>query len=58
MKLLKTQNSKVLKTKVNDLEKKTPDATSSIHINQHNTDKQILEKKIGDADKKQQIKVV
>ena len=41
-----------LKTKVNNLEKKTPDATSLIHINQYNTEKQKLEKKIGDPDKK------
>ena len=34
------------KTKVNSLEKKTPNATTLIHINQHNTDK----KKIGDID--------
>ena len=34
-------------TKVNNLEKKIPDATTLIHINQYNTDKQNLEKKIG-----------
>ena len=34
-----------LKTKVNDLEKKIPDATTLTHINQYNTDKQYLEKK-------------
>ena len=34
-----------LKTKVNNLEKKTPDATTLIHINQCNTEKQKLEKK-------------
>ena len=34
-----------LKTKVNNLEKKIPDATALIHINQYNTDKQNLEKK-------------
>ena len=31
---------------------KIPDATTIIHINQYNTDKQNLEKKIGDVDKK------
>ena len=41
-----------LKTKVNNLEKKNCVATTLIHINQHNTDKQNLEKKIGDVDKK------
>ena len=33
-----------LKTKVNNLEKKILDATTLIHINQYNTDKQNLEK--------------
>ena len=41
-----------LKTKVNNLEKKIPDATTLIHINQYNTDKQYSEEKIGDVDKK------
>ena len=41
-----------LKTKVNNLEKNIPDGTALIHINQYNTDKQNLEKKIGDVDKK------
>ena len=40
-----------LKTKVNSLEKKIPDATTLIHINQCNTDKQNLQKKSGDVDK-------
>ena len=34
-----------LKTIVNNLEKKLPDATTLIHINQYNTDTQILERK-------------
>ena len=34
-----------LKTKVNKLDKKIPDATTLIHINQYNTDKHNLEKK-------------
>ena len=33
-----------LKTKVNNLEKKIPDGTSLIQINQYNTEKQNLEK--------------
>ena len=41
-----------LKTKVNTLEKKIPDATTLIHINQYSTDKQNVEKKIRDVDKK------
>ena len=41
------QNTKFNKvnTKINNLEKKIPDATTLIHINQYNTDKQNLEKK-------------
>ena len=34
------------KIKVNDIDKKIPDATSFTHINQYNTDKQNLEKKL------------
>ena len=41
-----------LKTKVNNLDEKIPDATRLIHINQYNTDKQSLEKKIKDVYKK------
>ena len=41
-----------LKTKVNNLEKKIPGKTTLIHINQCNTDKQNVEKKYGDVDKK------
>ena len=49
----------ILKTKVSNLEKTFPDATTLININQYNTDKQYVEKKIGDADKnKYQIQVV
>ena len=46
------------KTKVNNLEKKISDATTLIHINQYITNKQKLETKIGDGDKKYQIQVV
>ena len=35
----------IIKTKVNNLKKKTPDATTIIHINWYNTDKQNLERK-------------
>ena len=50
--LVKSTKFNVLKTKVNRLEKKIPDATTLIHINQYNIGKQNLEKKIGDVDKK------
>ena len=43
-----------LKTKVNILDKKFPDLTPLIHINQYNTDKQNSEKKI----RKNQMQVV
>ena len=41
-----------LETKVYYLDQKIPDTATLIHINQYNTGKQNLEKKIGDADKK------
>ena len=47
-----------LKTKVNSWEKKIPVGTTLIYINQCNTDKQTLEKKLGDVDKKYQIQEV
>ena len=47
-----------LKTKLNSLEKKILDATTLIHINQYNTDKQNLEKKLEMLIKKYQIQVV
>ena len=37
---------------VDHLDQKKPDATTSVDINQYNTDKQNLEKKIEDVDKK------
>ena len=51
-KAVKNTECNKLKKKVNNLEKKVPDATTLIHINQYSTDKQNLEKKIGDVDKK------
>ena len=50
--VVKNTKFNILKTKVNNLEKKIPDATNLIHTNQYNIDKQNLEKKIGDVDKK------
>ena len=48
------QNTKYSKvnTKINNLEKKIPNATTLIHISQYNTDKQNLDKKIKGVVKK------
>ena len=56
--VVKNKKLNTLKTKVNILEKKIPNAITLIHINQYNTDKQNLEKKIVDADKEYQVRVV
>ena len=58
MKLLKNTNFNTIKTKVNNLENKIPDATILVHINQYNTDKQNLEKEIENVGKKYKIQVV
>ena len=50
-KIVKNTKFNTLTTKVNNLDKNIPDATTLIHINQYNTDKQNLEKN-GDVDKK------
>ena len=50
-KVVKNTKYNTLKIKVNNLQKKIPDETTLIHINQYNTDKQNLEKKIGYVDK-------
>ena len=50
--VVKSTKCNTQKTKVKSLDKKTPDATTLIHINQYNTDKQNLEKKFEDIDKK------
>ena len=50
--VVKNTKFNTLKTKVNNSEKKIPDATTLTQTNQYNTDKQNLDKKIGDADKK------
>ena len=44
--VVKNTKFKLLKTKVNNLDKKIPDATTVIHINQYNTDNTILRKKL------------
>ena len=50
-KIVKNTKFNTLTTKVNNLDKNIPDATTLIHIIQYNTDKQNLEKN-GDVDKK------
>ena len=49
--VVKNTKFNAVKTKVNTLEKKIHDATTLIHINQYNTEKQNLKKKMGDIDK-------
>ena len=44
--VVKNKKLNKLKKKVNSLEKKIPDATILIHINQYNTNKKNLEKKL------------
>ena len=44
--IVKNTKFNTLKTKVNNSEKKIPDATTLIHINQCNTDKQNVEEKL------------
>ena len=51
VKVLKNIKFNTLKTKVNKLVRKIPDAITFSHINEYNTDKQNLEKKIGNVDK-------
>ena len=53
--VVKNTKFNTLTTKANSLKKKIPDATTLIYINQHNTDKPSLVKKIGNVDKKCQI---
>ena len=55
--IVKSTKFNTLKTKIIDLEKKTPDETTLIRINQYNTDKQNLDKNIGDVGEKYQIQV-
>ena len=57
-KVIENAKFNTLKTTVNSLERKIPDATTLIQLNQYNTDKQNLEKKIGDVDKKYQVRLV
>ena len=55
--IVKSTKFNTLKTKIIDLEKKTSDETTLIRINQYNTDKQNLDKNIGDVGEKYQIQV-
>ena len=54
--VVKNTKFNAVKTKVNTLEKKIHDATTLIHINQYNTEKQNLKKKMGDIDKNTRYK--
>ena len=56
--VIKNITFNTLKIKANNILKKIPDATTLIHINQYKTDKQNLEKKNADVDKKYHIQVV
>ena len=55
--VVKNTKFNTLKTKVNNLEKKTPYETALIHINQYNTDKKKLEKNLEVLIKQYQIRV-
>ena len=55
--VIKNIKLNILKTRVNKLENKISDASTSIYINECNTDKENLEKN-RDVDKKYQIQVV
>ena len=56
--VVKNTKFNTLKKKVNILEKKILNATTLVYISQYNTEKQNLEKKIGDVGKKCEIRVV
>ena len=56
--VVKNTKFNTIKIKVNNLEKKIPDRTTLIHINQHNSDKQNSEKRLERLIKKYQIQVV
>ena len=44
--VVKNTKFNTVEIKLNNLDKRIPDATTLIHINQYNTDKQNLEKKL------------
>ena len=50
--VVKNTKFNTLKTKVNNLDEKIPDASTLIHTNQYNADKQNLWKHIEEVDKK------
>ena len=50
--VVKNTKSNIVNTKVNNSDKKLSNVSTLIHINQYNTGKQNLAKKIGDVDKK------
>ena len=55
---VKNTKFNTLHAKVNSIEKKIPDATTLIHINQYNTDKQNFWEKLKMLIKKYQIRVI
>ena len=55
---VKNTNFNTLKANVNNLDNKNPDGTNLIHINQYNTEKQNLEEKIGDVNKKKKYQTL
>ena len=56
--VVKNTKFNTMKIKVNNLEKKIPDATTLVHINQYRTDKQKSDKKMEMLIKKYQIQAV
>ena len=56
--VVKNRKFKTLKTKINNLDKKIPDSTTLIHVNQCSTDKQNLEKTLEMLINKYQTQVV
>ena len=56
--VVKNAKFNTLMTKVNSLDKNIPHATSLIHINQYNIDKQNIEKKLEMLIKKYQMQMV
>ena len=55
--VIKNTTFNTLKTRINNLEKESPDTNTLIQINQHNTDKQNMEKKFENVDEKIQDQV-
>ena len=56
--VVKNAKFDTLKTKVNNVEKKTPNATTLIHVSQYNTDHNIQSKKLEMVIKKYEMQMV